>query len=187
MPTTNVALRSPQAAGEGLKKAALGLRHTWAAKKDGRMEPRWLSRHIGIVAVLSLGALLVFSACNSSDATETTTTTATGESKNSAREYTDPNQKIEVGVGDKFTIKLESNPTTGYSWSLAAPLDAAILSTAGDSYIADKPQRTGSGGTQLLTFKAVGKGSTEIQLRYSRPWEENVQPAQAETFKVQVS
>ena len=38
---------------------------------------------------------------------------------------------VDVDVDDIFSIELESNPSTGYSWELAAPLDEAIVTALG--------------------------------------------------------
>jgi len=32
------------------------------------------------------------------------------------KEYDDPSQEIEIGVGEQFILALDSNPTTGYNW-----------------------------------------------------------------------
>lgn len=45
--------------------------------------------------------------------------------------YRDPAQPIEVLVGQAFSLTLESNPSTGYHWQLAQPVDETIVKKRG--------------------------------------------------------
>ena len=94
---------------------------------------------------------------------------------------------IDVSVGDTFTISLESNPSTGYTWELSGPLDDAVVVSLGSDHQAGESTAVGAAGHQLFTFKPVGKGSTTIGLQYVRPWETGVAPAQTSDFDVNVS
>jgi inhibitor of cysteine peptidase len=94
---------------------------------------------------------------------------------------------IDVSVDDTFTIELGANPSTGYSWSLAAPLDEAVVVSLGSDHEAGDSDAVGAPGTQKLSFRAVGEGSTTIALQYVRPWETDVAPAETQDFAVNVS
>ena len=61
---------------------------------------------------------------------------------------------IDVDVDDTFTIALESNPSTGYSWELAGPLDEAIVTSLGSDHEAGDGDAVGAPGTQELGFQA---------------------------------
>ena len=78
----------------------------------------------------------------------------------------------ETAVGKTFTITLDANPTTGYSWTqnIGSPIVVAYVS---DVYTPERrnPQVVGGGGTTTFTFKAVATGTTTITLRYARAWE----------------
>ncbi len=100
------------------------------------------------------------------------------------REYTDSSIPIKLKAGDEFTVVLDSNPTTGYSWQLAGKPDEAILKLLGSKFQPPKTQRRGAGGREFWTFKAVGAGSTAIVMKYVRPWEKDKPPAKKETFAV---
>lgn len=93
---------------------------------------------------------------------------------------------LEAKVGQEFTITLDSNRTTGYEWELAKPLNESIVTLIGSDYKAPQDGRIGQGGEEVWTFKAMAKGTTEISLKYVRPWEKDVQPAQERTFTVTV-
>lgn len=94
---------------------------------------------------------------------------------------------IDVGVDDTFTIELEANPSTGYSWELAGPLDEAIVVSLGSDHEAGDSDAVGTPGTQEMSFRAVGAGTTTIALQYVRPWETDVAPAETKDFTVNVS
>jgi inhibitor of cysteine peptidase len=91
---------------------------------------------------------------------------------------------LRVPLGETFTITLPSNPTTGYRWQLAQPLDKRIVSEAGHEYQPDKPARIGSGGQEVWTFRASGMGRTVISMQYIRPWETGKPPVNSGIFTV---
>ncbi len=94
--------------------------------------------------------------------------------------------RLEVQAGKEFSITLASNRTTGYQWQLAAPLDERILQLVGSEYVSPSVSRPGAGGTEVWTFRAVGRGSAEIVLQYLRPWEKGVTPAETAGYLVVV-
>lgn len=94
---------------------------------------------------------------------------------------------ITAKSGEIFSITLESNPTTGYSWSIEEPLPE-ILQKVSNEY---KPDDTygdivGSGGHEIWTFKAISKGNTTLTFQYSRHWEKDVPPIKKETYQITV-
>lgn len=100
--------------------------------------------------------------------------------------FTDPAVPIRVKSGTEFTIRLPSNPTTGYRWDLSSPPDEAVVKFASKDY---KPSGTGlmgAGGMETWTFKAVARGKAEIFLHYARPWEKGVEPNKRAAFVVVV-
>lgn len=54
----------------------------------------------------------------------------------SSRATTPDDAEFVVSVGDEFTIVLEANVTTGFSWELKQPLDESILTHVDDDYVA---------------------------------------------------
>ncbi len=93
---------------------------------------------------------------------------------------------LEVELGSTFTLEMDSNPTTGYQWSLAEPLNAGIVSLVGKEYVAPDTNLAGAGGQEIWTFWAVGNGAEVISLTYSQPWDEDTPPAITKTFNVTV-
>ncbi|HWQ21845.1 MAG TPA: protease inhibitor I42 family protein [Clostridia bacterium] len=93
---------------------------------------------------------------------------------------------FETTVGKTFTIALDANATTGYSWRQTIK-DESVVAYVDNAYVAEArdPQVVGGGGTDTFTFKAVGKGTTTITLTYARPWESTT-AAQTRTIVITV-
>ena len=77
---------------------------------------------------------------------------------------------FEVSRGDTIVIELDSNPTTGYEWSVDE-VDESVITYRGSAYEAADGNLVGQGGTQTLTFQAANSGDSEIHLKYWRSWE----------------
>jgi inhibitor of cysteine peptidase len=80
-------------------------------------------------------------------------------------------KQVELSVGQSLVVTLESNATTGYSWTLAQNSDDSVLNETGHEYIAPQTTLLGAGGKEEWTFKALKKGTSTISMGYSRPWE----------------
>jgi len=81
-------------------------------------------------------------------------------------------KEVEVAVDGSLTVTLGSNQTTGFKWELAEITDESVLEYVDDEYV--PPEDTGvvgAGGKEIWTFKALKKGTTEVSMEYSRPWE----------------
>lgn len=92
---------------------------------------------------------------------------------------------IDAKTGNEFSITLDSNPTTGYRWQLAKPLDESLVKLVGNEY--QEPESSGAvgaGGKEIWTFKAVAEGKTAIAMKYVRSWEKNQPPAKRAKFEV---
>jgi inhibitor of cysteine peptidase len=84
--------------------------------------------------------------------------------------FTDASKVIAVRVGDTFTIVLDSNPTTGYSWQLKS-VPPPSLDFVSSAYRINHPVLPGTGGREIWTFKAVTAGDAAISLEYVRPFD----------------
>jgi inhibitor of cysteine peptidase len=100
-----------------------------------------------------------------------------------ALEADDNGNEITLNKGQTLTIKLEANPTTGYTWEVVET-EGAILRQVGDPEFEADSDLLGAPGTQTLSFEATEAGHMELRLVYHRPWETDVDPL--ETFSVQV-
>src|SRR5436190_21347395 len=75
-----------------------------------------------------------------------------------------PNNLVTVNPGDRFTLGLAANRTTGYSWQLAQPPDASVAQLVGSSYEAPTAAQPGAGGKECWTFNAAAAGTTQLTL-----------------------
>lgn len=85
----------------------------------------------------------------------------------------DNNEHLIVAEGDTLVVKLQSNPSTGYSWSVAENT-VLVLKPEGDTYVRGA-NRPGASGTQQFTFKVVGAGEVSLRMLYQRPFQRSVQ------------
>lgn len=94
---------------------------------------------------------------------------------------------VTATTGTEFSFTLASNPTTGYHWELASPLDQKLLTLVTNEYVRPNTRLVGAGGNEVWKFKAISEGKTQIDLKYVRPWEKDVKPVQATNFVVVIS
>jgi inhibitor of cysteine peptidase len=81
--------------------------------------------------------------------------------------------------GDALSVRLPANPTTGYTWSIAANAPS-VLQSAGDPRFEPPPAgRPGAGGFQIFEFRVGGGGAALLQLVYRRPFEKDAPPARS--------
>ena len=97
-----------------------------------------------------------------------------------------PNAPLQIVTGEQLTIALDANPTTGFAWQLATPLDQTVVTLVNHAYQPPDDSKIGAGGTDVWTFKAIGPGSTIITLEYRRPWEKDSPAAERKTYRVVV-
>lgn len=74
--------------------------------------------------------------------------------------------------GKTLDIRLEENPTTGFSWSYSIS-DDTVISLVEDGYIADSddPNVVGGGGMHEYKFEGLKAGEVTITFDYFKSWE----------------
>lgn len=87
-----------------------------------------------------------------------------------------PAEMIKARAGRHFTITIPTNPTTGYQWQLARPLNDKMIQFVSSEYSADNTGAVGSGGKEIWTFRALRAGRSAIALKYVRTWEKDAAP-----------
>ena len=101
---------------------------------------------------------------------------------------------VKLALGGTLTITLESNPSTGFSWSLAG-LAGPELELVGEPLYVPPVSTTpivGAPGTQVFTFRTTGIGMppagtpaiVQVALDYKRGFEPDAAPEK--TFRVTV-
>ncbi|MFC2062905.1 protease inhibitor I42 family protein [Chloroflexota bacterium] len=78
--------------------------------------------------------------------------------------------EFQTEIGDKITVKLCSNPSTGFQWSYDITTTGVLKE---EDYDFEEPEETipGAAGIEVWTFEAVEEGTTEVKFAYSQPWE----------------
>lgn len=89
---------------------------------------------------------------------------------------------ITVKAPVEFSIKIESNPTTGYSWALQPLKEKEKNLVKFKKQKVEEPgeetkqKPLGAPTYEIFTFEALAPGKAVIELHYRRPWEKDVPP-----------
>jgi inhibitor of cysteine peptidase len=92
---------------------------------------------------------------------------------------------VTVQVNETFSIDLESNPTTGYTWNVHA--DENIVNLV-DKIFEERSShgRVGNSGKDIFTFKGLKSGETALHFYYFRTWESQENATRDYTVTVSV-
>jgi inhibitor of cysteine peptidase len=134
------------------------------------MKKYWLT---GIMTVLAIAAIAGVACTASAD---------TGDPQ--IFNVAESGQQIELSPGDSLVVTLDSNPSTGYAWSISEIGDEAVIDEVSNEFVGAETEMVGAGGQEVWTFEALDAGTSTIEMQYSRSWETDVEPA--ETFIVTV-
>jgi len=94
---------------------------------------------------------------------------------------------VELRPGQKLTVSLPGNPTTGFVWEMV-PGAGSILASQGEGQFSaastGASAKLGAGGIYRFDFVAVDSGNAPLKFIYRRSFEKEVAPAQS--FEVTV-
>jgi len=90
----------------------------------------------------------------------------------------------EVKVGEEFTIELEANWSTGYSWHWTNNSQITLVDTVAREYYQRDSELTGSPGMESWRFIALTPGEDVIQFGYISPGSESSAPVESRSFTV---
>lgn len=77
---------------------------------------------------------------------------------------------VTLEAGQRMRIVLESNASTGFTWTVSDSPNAAVLVPLGEPFYVDAvSDLVGAPGYQVFDFLAVSPGTTSIALSYVRP------------------
>jgi len=88
---------------------------------------------------------------------------------------------ITVAAGQEFEVTLESPSGSDHQWLLAKPLNGSYLKQSERRY---KRGAGGGRGSEVLRYKAIAEGKTQIHLQYASLWEKGRAPLQSTNFVV---
>ncbi len=120
---------------------------------------------ITILVVASLAAFLFASSCfvTSHDINVEISCDQFNENAHLINEF-------QIETGDKIRVNLCSNPSTGFQWGYETST-SNILNEEDHDFEEPAANATGAAGTETWTFEAVEKGTVEVHMAYSQPWE----------------
>ncbi|MFZ0614037.1 MAG: protease inhibitor I42 family protein [Desulfobacterales bacterium] len=97
----------------------------------------------------------------------------------------DDGNTIEVRKGDRIVVRLDENPTTGYSWALDKDAGDSVALQNSDF---SRPGETvpGAGGQRDFTFAARNEGSANLIFKRWRQWEGDTSIVERVGFTVRV-
>jgi inhibitor of cysteine peptidase len=95
-------------------------------------------------------------------------------------------ETVQVHVGDTFVVQLPGNPTTGYTWEVV-PAEVPVCIQVGEPVFTPESDLVGAPGTFEFTFEITAVGTEDLTLIYHRPWEEDVEPLDTFTLRLDAS
>lgn len=102
--------------------------------------------------------------------------------------FTDADSGTEIAVssGEEFTLRLESNPSTGYQWVIPTESLPVMVTVNEGDFEAPTDTLVGSPGTQVFTVAADDQGAGVLRFEYVRPWEETPIPEKIAEYVIRV-
>lgn len=96
---------------------------------------------------------------------------------------------ITIKKGETFYLRLDENPTTGYSWELN--MSQGLNNVSGKYYPPESKEGeqplVGAGGVHLWEIKAVAEGTQQVTAVYRRSWENETGMEKRFTLNVEVA
>ncbi len=138
------------------------------------------------VPLRMLALLLTALLCTSVSAQQTASLQSKAPSTDVILTESDNGRDIDLSTSNTLIVKLSSNPSTGYAWSVAG--DPAPLKLQKSTFRKSKAKNgmVGASGTAVFQLTASSAGMTNLTLVYRRSWEYNVPPMKTFTVRVNV-
>lgn len=94
-------------------------------------------------------------------------------------------RQIDVCPGYTVTVYLCSNPSTGFNWSESAVIgNQSVIRQISHEFIAPQEPNLGAPGKEMWFFKTGEKGTSTVEMEYSRPGEDGGMPEWTFTLTV---
>lgn len=97
----------------------------------------------------------------------------------------DTGTEILVDAGEQFEIRLDSNPSTGYSWEIADDADLHAVELITRDHEPADTELVGASGVDVFVFEAVA-GAQILRLEYLRSFDDPVVPERIAEYIVRV-
>lgn len=100
----------------------------------------------------------------------------------------DSGRTFSVIEGTQLSVRLASNPSTGYRWDVVRT--DRTFGHPVETFVADDGDQPGTGGFQIFTWRTSGflpmVGEHEVKMAYHRPWETDTPPIREFSFTLKV-
>ena len=97
----------------------------------------------------------------------------------------DSGTEILVEMGERFEIRLDSNPSTGYSWEFADDAGPSAVELVSQDHEPADTELVGASGVDVFVFEAVD-GAQVLRLEYLRSFDDPAVPERVAEFVVRV-
>lgn len=91
--------------------------------------------------------------------------------------------RVSVARGDRITVRLDENPSTGYLWSAAVTGD--ILEVQSSALLPGPTTSPGAGATRVIVFSSARPGTGQVRFTLARAWQPE-EPVDDWTLDVEV-
>jgi predicted secreted protein len=99
----------------------------------------------------------------------------------------DSGKVVDVRPGERVTVRLAANRSTGYGWAFLSSGSNALTRLASEyTQVAGADGKPGGDGLESWYFQAKGSGQQELRFEYRRPWERNVPAAKSANYTIRV-
>ena len=96
------------------------------------------------------------------------------------------NQTISAHRGETITIKLPTQPGTGYSWQFSSKNSKVAAFEGQPEIVPDGNVKPGGVETQVFHVRIRRGGKARLVMKYIRPWEKQASPQKTFTITVHV-
>ena len=81
-----------------------------------------------------------------------------------------PGKELDLKKNQVLIVRLPSNPTTGFGWTMADSTEKVLQLQGEPDYVPDStaPNNLGSGGTEIWRFRAIREGEQSLPFVYRR-------------------
>lgn len=98
----------------------------------------------------------------------------------------DSGTEFELDPGEQFAVRLESNPTTGYSWEVSEMTTPDLVVLESVTHVETDTELVGAPGTDVFVFTAGSAGAGILRLEYVRSFEDPAVPERIVEFVLRI-
>jgi inhibitor of cysteine peptidase len=84
----------------------------------------------------------------------------------------DSTSEAMLAAGERFEVRLESNPSTGYAWEVSTMSEDSLVNLVDHRYVAPDSDLVGAAGTEVWEFSAGPEGAGILRLEYIRSFDD---------------